>query len=68
MYKILSLKLVQIFSQFPEHIVTLEEPKLVSFAAVICVVTQCFYPLKGEKRCVKAQITAAKETTGQLSL
>ena len=35
---------------------------IVSFAAVIRVVTQRFSPTKGEKRCVTTLITAAKET------
>ena len=38
---------------------------LVSFAAVIRVVTQRFSV--GEKRCVTTLITAAKETTGDLA-
>ena len=36
---------------------------IVSFAAVIRVVTQRFSPLVGEKRCVTTLITAAEETT-----
>ena len=36
--------------------------KLVSFAAVIRVVTQCFSPTKRRLRCVMTLITAVKET------
>ena len=45
------------------EILTLFYLVLVSFAAVIKVVTQRSSPLSGEERCVTTLITAAKETS-----